>query len=438
MPQWERLPAEIRYAVFEVLVPRERGMVLKHGLSQYSLVCKDWQPFFEKRLYRYLSLTQDSLHDFRRLVVRQRGLVKHIWLEIELSDDGCDTCLVCRQPPSRHSHHSNAFQAITRLWQALTSWDRDQVACPPGSLTLEISGQFPRHLEPIFRYRRTLPVGIDHLYGQVHCVSPDCGSHLLQVQVVGCFVLRRQTQHAFWPEAVAGLLHSLPNLGSVTYEPWWPLHSPPPAYLDPGHCRVITEALPKALRELTLSEDFEDYHSARRAYSMSRTYTSHRPKLMGAPDAAVGQALAERSLRLVRLSATNIVDAQDFFAAVDPAWVWGSLTSLSLTSHLLVYKKPCAHVTCLLVQAGVAALQMPQLKWMSIWNVTGGNACVFSYEATDEHTMIKWRGTRHMRLDLEVADVWSRVAELYTGRDLTIGTRGVPHTQHYGSTLRPP
>ncbi|KAF4512398.1 hypothetical protein G6O67_001544 [Ophiocordyceps sinensis] len=40
--------------------------------SQYSLVCKDWQPFFEMKLYRHLTLTQDSLYDFRRLVLSNR------------------------------------------------------------------------------------------------------------------------------------------------------------------------------------------------------------------------------------------------------------------------------------------------------------------------------------------------------------------------------
>lgn len=91
-----------------------------------------------------------------------------------------------------------------------------------------------------------------------------------------------------------------------------------------------------------------------------------------------------------------------------------------MTSRLLVVETSLEDITRLLVRAGTAALQMPRLKRMDVWNGTKRNACAFSYEATDQHTMIKWRGTWQMPLNSDVAAVWSRVAGLYTRKDLTV------------------
>ncbi|PHH89439.1 hypothetical protein CDD83_6044 [Cordyceps sp. RAO-2017] len=487
MVEWSSLPFDIRLAIFEALAQNvlavrpgkgrlDRPRMQKHGLSKYSLVCKEWQPFFEKQLYSNLTITKYSLYQFRHLVVRQRALVKHIWLKIECETYECPWCVFNPNGNRKRkcaADDATARRAISGLLRTLADWDRDRVACP-GSLTLEISAHSPSDLEHVFMNelyfdtsswgidelqhdapllndighgwangRRTQPqlwISLDRLFGHGHYTLPDFYCRLPQVQLVGRFILRRQTRRTFHPESLTKLLQSFPNLNSVIYEPWRDLAASPYEEVegdrpywwtwsngllgrDLGYSHVISESLPDTLRELTLFEDFnEDYLTIariHRGYKADNGPVSPRKT----PSRAVGRALAKRSIPLVRLSASYLVDAGEFFRAVDPAWVWKSLVSLSLTSHHLV-ETLSADVSRLLVEAGTTALQMPQLRRMDIWNGSKGNAWIFSYEITDQHTMIKWRGTWHLALDsdIRVADVWSKVAKLYTRRDLTVAS----------------
>lgn len=80
------------------------------------------------------------------------------------------------------------------------------------------------------------------------------------------------------------------------------------------------QSLPGAVRELTLFEDFnEDYNTIFSTDPIIANHNPPIPELLRARSWAAGQVLAARSLNLVRLSASYIVDANDVFAAVDPA-----------------------------------------------------------------------------------------------------------------------
>ncbi|KAF4506595.1 hypothetical protein G6O67_006663 [Ophiocordyceps sinensis] len=154
-----------------------------------------------------------------------------------------------------------------------------------------------------------------------------------------------------------------------------------------------------------------------------RTMSTPGIFMRASPD--IGAALAKRSLSLVRLSASYIAEASDFFAARDPAWVWDSLLSLSLTSYLMVPETAEDALHCLLIDAGLSALQMPRLKTMAVWYGTKGNACAFTYEANDHHTAIKWQGTRDLVFGAKVIDVWRQVALRNTRWELTVERRDV-------------
>lgn len=277
---WWRLPDLVHRAVFEILAQdvlivrlyrrSGRAVMRKHGLSRYALVCKAWQPFFEKQLYQHLTLTEASISDLRRLVVRQRRFVKHIWLKIKLRPYDCEIC----QGHGRQAlgfRDSSGARAIIRLLQVLATWDQDQLVSP-GSLTLELGAYSPSDLEhefknelhfttkswavnelyfdapPITRIlhgwmdgRRMRPPhesSISRIFSQSYPLACDCSHRFPSVSVVGGFVLRRQTRRVFSLETIAGLLRSFPNLGSVMYETWRPFYSYPPPdqdwYDDPG------------------------------------------------------------------------------------------------------------------------------------------------------------------------------------------------------------
>jgi hypothetical protein len=127
-------------------------------------------------------------------------------------------------------------------------------------------------------------------------------------------------------------------------------------------------------------------------------------------DPKIGAAFAPRSLHLEHLSLSYLVNAEDFFGACLPTWIWPRLQSLTLTSQLLRHPGRRPEVDTLLYEAGVTALQMPKLQTLVVWDGVEGNACAFIYHVDRDHASVTWRGTWDMALSPRVVEVWQRVA----------------------------
>ena len=127
---------------------------------------------------------------------------------------------------------------------------------------------------------------------------------------------------------------------------------------------------------------------------------------------AVGQALAAASLNLEYLSAASIVDAWHFLQACKPTWVWEKLATLVLTSRSLVPKEDCSKIHDLLQLAAGAAMAMPELNTLELWNCDKGLACVFRYQASTSSrpATITWRGSWDLSLNPRVVRTWKAVA----------------------------
>jgi hypothetical protein len=133
MPQWLRFPPEIRLMVLEILVQdpndKQNGKTsTKTGWVRYAAVCKEWQAFFEDRLYRSLALTPSCLEAFGQFVCRQRRLVEHFWLRIELGTYGCNACRDFNPPVIDANDNEIIAKAISKLWLILSTWHKPQVA----------------------------------------------------------------------------------------------------------------------------------------------------------------------------------------------------------------------------------------------------------------------------------------------------------------------
>lgn len=144
------------------------------------------------------------------------------------------------------------------------------------------------------------------------------------------------------------------------------------------------------------------------------------PDLIRTPDRGIAGALCKRSHGLERLFASYIVDANDFFDLQEPNWVWHGLTSLALTSRLLTSTGDTSDINLMLMQAGKAALRMPKLQVMEIWNGTKGNACVFRFETTWAHATIGWCGTWDLTMYPRLINTWKAVAQRNTKHQLSI------------------
>lgn len=84
-------------------------------------------------------------------------------------------------------------------------------------------------------------------------------------------------------------------------------------------------------------------------------------------DPSIAASLAKASLGFEKLSASYFIDAQDFFTACRPDWVWNNLSSLALTSWLLTSPDNYSGINDLLRSAAAAAMRMPKLLLMEIW-----------------------------------------------------------------------
>jgi hypothetical protein len=127
-------------------------------------------------------------------------------------------------------------------------------------------------------------------------------------------------------------------------------------------------------------------------------------------DSRISAAFAPRSLTLEHLSVSYLANAEDFFRACLSTWTWPRLQSLALTSRLLQHPGSMKEIDALLYDAGIAALRMPRLQTLVLWDGRKGNACAFMYHADRDHASVTWRGTWDMRRSTHVVEVWESVA----------------------------
>lgn len=127
------------------------------------------------------------------------------------------------------------------------------------------------------------------------------------------------------------------------------------------------------------------------------------------PNPYIGVALANKSLGFEHFSATFLVEASDFFQAYKPEWIWRNLRSLTLTSYLLDSKRKVDEINGMLQAAGVAALAMPMLQTLEIWNGGVGHAAVFGYHTERGEAVMSWTGTWDMVFNPYVLDIWRKV-----------------------------
>ncbi|KJK74987.1 hypothetical protein H634G_09622 [Metarhizium anisopliae BRIP 53293] len=451
MDGWTRLPYDVRLIILNMVfaqltAPEENqavGRPLKRmhcRMPSHGLVCRDWFEFFERETYRALFVTQDSLDRIGRLTRRQQRMVRYLWVKVDLvtyaSPNDMDFYWeVCDLQYDANSTLINA--TIRRTFELLRSWDTEQGPGAPG-LTLEISACSPSDMEHTF-YNDLLfdtsPFDVDGplernrpsyshprngwFQGKrtsppsLHSILATLGfsfSHLdglPAAPAVTSFIVRRQTRWQFGPLALANIIRRLPSLRRILIESWREFDCFSPGGWYPQDRNTV--------ESLTMFEDFnEDYNAvARDLYP----WPGETPfEIIRTPSAFVGKALAQSSQRLSSLTASYMVDARDFFSeAVKPGHFWDRLAVLSLTSRHLNGLSDDAVINEVLENAGRAALKMPALRRMDVWNGTKGNVCGFRYEVAGREASVEWHGNRLFSLSADAVRSWERAADWHTG-----------------------
>lgn len=170
---------------------------------------------------------------------------------------------------------------------------------------------------------------------------------------------------------------------------------------------MIETHLPKGVKKISLFEDYNEGY-----VTLVRRTTCLQPDLVRIAQPAVGAALAYRSLDGEELYVSFMVDAQHFFEARQPPWTWTSLQTLVLTSPLLAPATNHRKISGLLQDAGEAALRMPRLQTMALWNGGKRDACGFMFRKGRNNPTITLRSTWDINLQHKTIKVWRRVASL--------------------------
>lgn len=239
---WTSIPLEIRLMILEE-VSRQKH----RGWASCAAVCKEWQVVIEKRNFHRLKLRISCLQELEDIVIRQRPLVQHLWLNIELPRYTCRCCRWSESMSQISRHSSIVRNSILKLFSILSTWQ------PTGGLVLELNAYSPSDSEHWFKYLYSGPNyddngdviqqkeattewhDPDHGWADgrqfeapgvgaiTRSLSPLCFSlpnNIPMVHAVTGLVIRRQLRRQFVPAALRLLWERLPRLESIVYEPW--------------------------------------------------------------------------------------------------------------------------------------------------------------------------------------------------------------------------
>lgn len=421
-----------------------------------ATVSREWQEFFERWTFRHLTLHQSDLAEFGKIMQdnnNRQMSVKFVCLRIELPEYDCKKCKKGKSPKEVRANQRLFTTAVWDLFFILSQWEEH------GDVTLEISVHSPsdalhycqelksrihRNANMTLRYSKPRTRGkATHGWKQGKQIeNPPDGAKLRvfghpkglgfdlrtslalklgtlpEVKVVTCLLVRRQFyRHFSVPKALGPMMKSLSRLKHLSYEPWRGIDTNKFAgrqIRDEQHTRLFLDVIQhhKTLHSVSM---FESFNPAMHT----------RGKREASP--ALGQSVAKVSQNLENLAAIFNVDAKDFFYAFFPSknpelplpsMSWSKLKHLNLCSELLVP----AHYNELIRVAAAAALQMPKLVCMELWNSgTHITSCIFTYcRSRDRRRYIELLNTWGGRLDKQAIARWREVADRVAGCDLDV------------------
>ncbi|TVY38287.1 hypothetical protein LOCC1_G007043 [Lachnellula occidentalis] len=268
--------------------------------------------------------------------------------------------------------------------------------------------------------RNSIPpaTAIDRVFGQIMSEGPfpdeeqegQWWQQLPLVPAVTGVLLRQQNRRRWKPAALAHMFARLPGLQEIHYEPWREWLDIHQLWTDQS-LRLIFESLSSdRLRKLVLFENLDQTYPA--------SYMNLGCDPVRIPSSYVSRAVANASLTLEHLSASFIVDAGHFFDARELSWKWPNLTWLALTSQLFVPQTRPMELDDMLRAAAGAAMKMPNLETMEIWNGEKGLAMLFRYQRAEpgQPAVITLRGTWVLTLGPLVIQAWDSVALRHRGQ----------------------
>lgn len=551
MATWERLPTELRIAILELVLSSNDS----HGkLANYVCVSREWQTYFEPRNFYRLVLSAACVADVGKMAHRCKGMVKHIWLRVELPPYECSACGKAETNGQRRENNQLFTNALRKLMETLHSWEQDDRDLIDEGSILELSVHSPSDLKHQFDYcafdKDIYPHRFDgqcaddeysnHLTRELHgnarlgyqcglvrrrtggihelrmfqSIELDFGDiqdeqsrKLPHVQAAKGLLVRRQHYRRFRPQALADIARSLQRLESIHFEPVIrDYKSANDGMLcSPLFCRSQVYGSRKTLIPVKgYQRELGDLiRAAPRLQSLSIFVSHHaffRRWGFRGPLPALGWTLADESRSLEHLSAAFVSDAADVFhdflppgspksrpfldpsrsgvqkallsslspaqrqnlsrlapdqfeeALVEAAGYasnqipysvyrphWPNLRTLAQTSSYLRSEALEERISDLLEAAAGAAMAMPRLQTMELWNDDLQSGCIFQYCRTGAsgRPAIILSSSWDLGLEPRVYAAWERVAQRHSDQAVTITRVQSPNPERlYATTDR--
>ena len=434
---WQRLPTEVRWLILDNLrdfkcrqyesPERRRKRREAGGPSQaaYASVCREWRRFFEEANFEKLILHQDDIPMLASVVPRCGGLLRWIWLRIELPTYDCS---LCDDPESAEEEKANAFLFTDAVWALFGVLSRLNRSDGHPGMTLELSAQSPsivdhyaqelgrmindtawhtlgsymppralndRYHRWWFAHRRHITDGAAlRMVGHPKGLRFDLRAPIVKrmsktlpkVQVVTALVIRGPCyRYLSVSKALDPIIRHLTQLREIAYEFW------------KGYDTVEVEGrrvrhyekdhlLSKTLRHCPTLRRISLYEGTSRCNRdhLDRHWTWEQP-----PAAGLGSALAKASRNLEELYVNDLVEAGDFFRPFSGLDLleratrrmrWRNLRRISLFATLYpqeLYQRR-------ILAAGHAARKMPQLELMELWYCDEHYQCIFTYRSAQD------------------------------------------------------
>lgn len=306
--------------------------------------------------------------------------------------------------------------------------------------SFEIGQSLPAQLKRVHMAGRLIPQPLEFDFFGVRFKRGQSKDHLPRVKTISSFLIRRQCYRNVCPLALGRLFsESLTNLRDIRHERW---RLPFDLFMETFHdwTDELTEDLPSGLKGTlgrNLPASLESLHIFEDSKDlMLSSETSSRPRRSRIQ---ILKGLATSVPGIKHLSVSFLSDAMACLEVSDET-IFPNLQTIALTSQDML--RPTQRFGELLHKAALAAMKMPKLQIMEIWNAEDGHAAIIRYEAAGTPDSSACRLTFRCSWYLEpiqdcVVEAWRQVASAITPRQLIVYITPLPAAIYpqYGSVI---
>ncbi|KAL7905134.1 hypothetical protein GGI35DRAFT_461882 [Trichoderma velutinum] len=473
---WASLPAEIRQIILSLVGLPISGR--RYKVARFATVCREWQVFFEARLFRRLVLDSDSLSEFGAVIKRddiRLAYIRKLWLRVQLPKYECPDCDKPEHKATQRRNNTIFTTSIQSLLETLKLWDPARHGAEGLALMLsasspsdaehrikrcEIKDAYPFHYvedldrapgiinfhranivgqgSGLFHRRRAPPLHNGHVKRvqgtplQFELKRGERGrfasqyKHLPAAPMIKGLVMRRQFRRDIHVRTLSELLNrSFVALEWFRYEKTISIEPHKQASFDKGFQLHLPSSLPKTLRQFS----FTQWEVPRIKIDSANGLEEVAPGISLRAQAYLPQEMAKLSQSLEQFCPPWQMNTAAFLQSLielnKPLEIpESSLKRITLRCSLPSSSRSRRDFESLVILAARAALSLPLLKVIELWGTCldkeESRAYIFRYTYENCRANIVWRSSAGgMTAQSRIIAKWNEVAHRHSHSTLT-------------------